>query len=92
MTPMLPSSLIGVAVFYEKDFKSIDAKTKSGIPVRVWARNHFVDEGQVDAALDMVGGLFNALEEIFSDVSKDALPAKIDVLAIPDYPVRICLF
>lgn len=82
----MPTSLIGIVVFYSKDIKYVSSTTKSGIPVKVWSRNHFIDENQTDLALEMTVKIFNELEEIFKNVSS-SLPEKIDVIAIPDYPV-----
>ena len=83
----MATSNLAIVVFYEKDFKSISSQTASGIPINVWARNHYIDEGQANIALDMALKIFNELEDIFSGVKKDSLPAKIDIFALPDYPV-----
>lgn len=88
----MATSLIGIVIFYEKDFKNYTLHTKSGIPVTIWARNHFVDEGQVLLAANMTVNLFNALENILNGVNNASLPAKIDVFAIPDYPVSNFIF
>lgn len=88
ITEKMPTSMIALTVFYDSDFKSVSGKSQSGIPIKLWARRHFIDENQADIGLDLTIKIFNALEDLFSKVDKKSLPAKIDVLAIPDYPVN----
>ncbi len=91
-TERMATSKLGIVVFYEKDFKKISNQTASGIPLNIWARNHYIDEDQADIALDMCIKIFNELEDIFKGVKKDSLPAKIDIFAIPDYPVSFSIY
>ena len=87
----MPTSLLGLVIFYDADFKYVSGSTNTGIPVKLWARNHFIDEGQADMALEMAINIYNNLVDIFSGVPTSALPPKIDIFAIPDYPVNFCL-
>lgn len=57
------------------------------LKIRFWARKNYVDAGLVDDPLQMTVDLFNSLEKIFIEVP-EAIPPKIDVFAIPFYPVR----
>ena len=79
--------MLAIVVFYANDIKNVSSQTTSGIRINVWARNHFIDEGQADLALEMAVKIFNQLEDIFSRVNRNSLPVKIDIFAIPDYPV-----
>ncbi len=92
MTEKLSTYLIGISVFYDNDITNVASKTNSGIPVQIWGRKNFIDEGQADMTLEMVVNIFNELENIFQNVDKSALPKKIDIIAIPEYPVKHFLF
>lgn len=87
----MQTSLLGLVIFYDADFKFVSGNTNTGIPVKLWARNHFIDAGQADMALEMAINIYNSLTDIFSGTPSSARPPKIDIFAIPDYPVS-CFF
>jgi len=60
--------------------------------VRLWARKQYIEKGYGDAPLNLTIKLFNSLQDIFRNVNKLALPDKIDVFTMPDYPVENCPF
>ena len=91
MTEKLSTFLIGISVFYDIDITSVASTTNSGIPVQIWARKNFIDEGQADMGLEMTVKIFDQLQAIFKNVDNSSLPKKIDIIAIPDYPVNLYL-
>ena len=57
------------------------------LKLRLWARNTYFEQDQIDPPLKMIQNIFNSLEEFFADKAGEAIPPKIDVFAIPYYPV-----
>ncbi len=55
--------------------------------IRLWAQNVYVDEGYTKEPLEMIVNIYDNLKELFRMVNESSFASKIDVFAIPDYPV-----
>lgn len=84
-TRPLPTYLIGMVVFDENDFVSESLLLPGAIDLKLWVRPEFKEEG-LDV-LNMTERIFEQLMDIFRDVDDIALPPKIDMFIIPEYPV-----
>ena len=49
----------------------------NNIPIRIWARRRYVDEEYALATLELTYKIYNQLQDIFKNVDKSSLPAKI---------------
>lgn len=86
-TQPMPTYLISLLVFNEKDFGKTSASVIGDIKISVWARKSLVDQGFATGTLDMAIKVFSELLEIFKNVDESSLPSKIDIFAIPEYSV-----
>ena len=88
----MPTNMMAYIVFKDEDFKSVESMSVNNIPVRLWARSNLVDKGLAKASLDLSVKIYDQLLDIFKNVNPNALPEKIDIFAIPDYPVIFFLY
>ena len=87
-TPPMTPYLMAYALFDTKDFKPASLKSSNNVVVTLWARTPLVDEGLAKEPLKLAVDLFDALVDIFGGVNPAAIPEKIDILAVPEYPVK----
>lgn len=75
-----------MVVFNTDDFVSESLYLPGDIRLRVWTRKEFANDA-LDV-LNMTERIFEyGLMEIFKNVDETALPSKIDMFIIPEYPV-----
>lgn len=74
-----------MVVFNTDDFVSETLYLPGDIRLNVWARKEFANDA-LDL-LNMTEKIFEGLMDIFRDVDESALPTKIDMFLIPEYPV-----
>ncbi len=55
--------------------------------IRVWARADQIEIGFADSALSYSINIYNSLLDLLSSVDSASFPPKIDIFAIPEYPV-----
>lgn len=79
-----------MVVFDTEDFVSETLYLPGDIRLNIWVRKEYAEDG-LDI-LNMAEKIFEALMEIFKDVDETALPPKIDMFIIPEYPVRKKIF
>lgn len=82
----MPSYLIGMVVFNKDDFSKITEYGPGDIPINIWVRKELIDQGALDI-LNMTLNVYLGLLDIFRDVNEAAIPPKIDMFIIPEYPV-----
>ena len=57
------------------------------LKLRVWARADQIELGFADSALSYSINIYNSLLDLLSSVDSASIPPKIDIFAIPEYPV-----
>lgn len=67
-----------------EDFDYDTYLADNNIPIRIWARRRYIDEGYALSTLNLASKIYNSLQDIFKDVDRSALPAKIGM-----YPYEI---
>lgn len=82
----MPTYLIGMVVFNRDDFTKISEYLPGDVPINIWVRKELVDQGAMDI-LNMTYNIYSALLDIFRDVNEAAIPPKVDMFIIPEYPV-----
>jgi hypothetical protein len=73
----MPTYLVGLVVFGNDDFKSVEQTLSNNIIIRLWARKELIDEGYGYGPLAMSVNIMTQLLDIFRNVDKAALPEKI---------------
>jgi aminopeptidase N len=86
-TPRLPPYFIALTVFSKDDFDKVTGTTQNGnIPISVWARREYVEDGYAADVLKLSLDLMDSIEYYFSSSVPAGTPPKIDMFALPEYP------
>jgi hypothetical protein len=71
--------LMAFVVCDTADFDYDTYLANNNIPIRIWARRRYVDEEYALSTLELTVKIYNQLEDIFRNVDRSSLPAKIGV-------------
>jgi glutamyl aminopeptidase len=89
-TEPMPSYFMAYLAFSKDDFDKVG--TEIGTPngpifVNLWARKQFIQGGFTTDPLNLIEKVLIGVLDIFRNANPICIPNKIDVFAIPDYPV-----
>jgi aminopeptidase N len=60
-----------------EDFDYDTYLANNNIPIRIWARRRYIDEEYGLSTLELTAKIYNELQDIFRNVDRSSLPAKI---------------
>lgn len=79
------STYLAAWVVAPDDYSFVEGKTKNGTPVRIYGRSSAGRNKLLDFALDVAIQVTDYFENTYFQIS-DAVPPKIDMIALPQYP------
>lgn len=69
--------LMAFVVCDTEDFDYDTYLANNNIPIRIWARRRYIDEEYALSTLELTAKIYNELQDIFRNVDRSSLPAKI---------------
>lgn len=67
------------------DYKVVETRTQLGTLIRIRGRKSAVDKGLLDFALEVSRRAIDFYQTVYFDSSLNAVPPKIDQIALPDF-------
>ena len=69
--------LMAFVVCDTEDFDYDTYLANNNIPIRIWGRRRYIDEEYGLSTLELTAKIYNELQDIFRNVDRSSLPAKI---------------